>query len=138
MSLTPNALLLLNAQRHDLDDRPDERQLARDWAHLVDEARAQGWLIAYVQWDGAEEEGTWATFSKAWTLHPDFRAEQGDVLVRASLPDAFTGSDLGAQLHARAVQTLHLLALPGTPEQTATAASAAEQGFTVLTLELSA
>lgn len=170
MSLTPCALLLLNAQRHHLDDHPEERRLTREWAHQVDEARAQGWLIAFVQWDGSEQDGAaqddpaqdsseqngqleqasgpvqgsasetggqWATFSRAWTLHPDFRAEQGDLLVRATLPDAFAGSDLAAQLHASAVQTLQVLALPGTPELGATTAAAQTHGFTVLDLEMS-
>ncbi|GGR61791.1 hypothetical protein GCM10008959_24730 [Deinococcus seoulensis] len=130
MTLTPNALLLLNAQRHDLEDRSDERALARDWAHHVDEARAAGWLVAFVQWD-APRGADWETFSKAWTLHPDFRAEQGDVLVRAARPDAFEGSELAAQLHGRAVRTLHVLALPGTPELAATLASAQAEGFAV-------
>ncbi|GAA5438425.1 isochorismatase family protein [Deinococcus aquaticus] len=135
MTLTPNALLLLNAQRHDLEDRSDERALARDWAHHVDEARAAGWLVAFVQWD-APRGADWETFSKAWTLHPDFRAEQGDVLVRAGRPDAFEDSELAAQLHGRAVQTLHVLALPGTPELTATLASAQAAGFAVAELDV--
>ncbi|UBV42661.1 isochorismatase family protein [Deinococcus taeanensis] len=137
MSLTPNALLLLNAQRHDLDDRPDGRVLARDWAHHVAEARSRGWLVTFVQWD-APHGAAWVTFSRDWTLHPDFRAEQGDVLVRAALPDAFEGSELSAQLHARAVQTLHVLALPGTPAAEATLHSARKQGFEVAPLEVPA
>lgn len=137
MTLSAHALLLLNAQRHDLDDRPDERSVARDWAHHVDEARAQGWVVAFVQWD-APHGANWDTFSKEWTLHPDFRAEQGDVLVRAEMPDAFEGSELAAQLHARAVQSLHLLALSGTPALDATLASAEAQGFRIESLEVPA
>ncbi|AWT34296.1 hypothetical protein GCM10008956_24660 [Deinococcus arenae] len=137
MTLSAHALLLLNAQRHDLDDRPDERAVARDWAHHVAEARAQGWVVAFVQWDAPHGAG-WDTFSKDWTLHPDFRAEQGDVLVRAELPDAFAGSELAAQLHARAVQSLHLLALSGTPALDATLASAEAQGFRIESLEVPA
>lgn len=112
MTLTPRALLLLSAQRHHLHDRPDERELARDWLRHIEDARAAGDLIALVQWDGevgSEDE----TFSKGWTLYPDFRAEAGDVLVRAQLPDAFAGSELDAALRGRAVRELTLLGLPG-------------------------
>ncbi|WP_291428578.1 isochorismatase family protein [Deinococcus sp.] len=137
MTLTPNALLLLNAQRHDLEDRNDQRALVRDWAHHVDGARAAGWLVAFVQWD-APPGADWETFSKGWTLHPDFRAEQGDVLIRAAGPDAFEGSDLAAQLHGRAVQNLHVLALPGTPELAATLASAQAGGFVIAELDVPA
>ena len=112
MTLTPRALLLLSAQRHHLHDRPDEREVARDWLRHIGDARAAGDLIALVQWDG--EAGSEAeTFSKGWTLYPDFRAEAGDVLVRAQLPDAFAGADLDAALRGRAVRELTLLGLPG-------------------------
>ena len=112
MTLTPRALLLLSAQRHHLHDRPDERELAREWLREVEAARTKGDLIALVQWDGAAgSEGE--TFSKGWILYPDFRAEAGDVLVRAQSPDAFSGSDLDAALRGRAVRELTLLGLPG-------------------------
>ena len=54
MTLTPRALLLLSAQRHYLHDRPDEREVARDWQRHVEQARADGDLIALVQDSGAQ------------------------------------------------------------------------------------
>ncbi|GGI72570.1 isochorismatase family protein [Deinococcus wulumuqiensis] len=129
MTLTPRALLLLSAQRHHLHDRPDERELARDWLRHIEDARAAGDLIALVQWDG-EVGSEGETFSKGWTLYPDFRAEAGDVLVRAQLPDAFAGSDLDAALRGRAVRELTLLGLPG-EELDVTAQSARVLGYQV-------
>ena len=129
MTLTPRALLLLSAQRHYLHDRPDEREVARDWQRHVEQARADGDLIALVQWDG-EEGSAGETFSKGWTLYPDFRAEAGDVLVRAQVPDAFAGSDLDAALRGRAVRELTLLGLPG-EELEATAQAARDLGYQV-------
>lgn len=134
MTLTPTALVLLNVQRHELQEHPQERQLARDWAQRVESARAHGDLIVLVQWDGAPgtpEE----TFSRGWTLHPDFRAEAGELLLRATRPDAFQGSDLAAALHGRAVRDVFLLGLEGGPELEATARAAQEAGFSVVMLE---
>lgn len=53
VSLTPTALMLLSVQRCRLEGCAHEQALARQWAHLVDEARAGGGqLTALVQWDG--------------------------------------------------------------------------------------
>ncbi|HCE64841.1 isochorismatase family protein [Deinococcus radiodurans R1 = ATCC 13939 = DSM 20539] len=120
---------MLSAQRHYLHDRPDEREVARDWQRHVEQARADGDLIALVQWDG-EEGSAGETFSKGWILYPDFRAEAGDVLVRAQAPDAFSGSDLDAALRGRAVRELTLLGLPG-EELEATAQAARDLGYQV-------
>lgn len=128
MSLTPHALVLLNVQRHHLEDRPDEREITRTWAHQVDEARSQGQLIVIVQWDG-EAGSDHETFSRGWILHPDFRAETGDLLIRARKPDAFATSGLDAELKARAVQSLHFLSLPGSPEEAVMAGQAAQHGY---------
>ncbi|WP_188971461.1 cysteine hydrolase family protein [Deinococcus aerolatus] len=137
MSLTPTALLFLSVQRWRLEGHPHERELARGWARAVDEARAGGQLIVLLQWDGAADTPG-ETFGKGWTLHPDFRAEAGDLLIRAMLPDAFAHTDLAAELHARAVRDLVLLARPDAPEAAATAGSAQAAGFTVRVLDLPA
>lgn len=132
MTLTPTALLLLSAQRHHLTDRPDERSLSRAWLRQVEAARAAGQLVAFVQWDG-EGQGD-ETFSKGWTLYPDFRAEAGELLIRATQPDAFAGSDLDAALRGRAVRELRLLGLPGEALHI-TAQSAQALGYAVETVE---
>ena len=137
MSLTPTALVLLNVQRHHLEGHEHEREVARDWAHHLERAREHGDLIVLVQWDGAPDTPG-ETFSKGWTLYPDFRAEAGDLLVRAQGVDAFEHTDLGAQLHGRAVRDLFLLALPDAPELDATANAAQEAGFGVVILSSAA
>ncbi|WP_112778683.1 isochorismatase family protein [Deinococcus koreensis] len=133
MTLTPTALVLLNVQRHELEGHPQERELARDWAHRVESAREHRDLIVLVQWDGAPDTPG-ETFGKGWTLHPDFRAEAGDLLVRAVRPDPFRSADLGALLHGRAVRDVFLLGLEGTPELEVTARAAQEAGFGVVLL----
>lgn len=137
MSLTPTALVLLSVQRWRLEGHPHERELAREWAHAVDEARAGGQLIVLLQWDG-EADTPGETFGKGWTLHPDFRVEAGDLPVRAALPDAFAHTDLAAELHAHAVRELIVLALPEVPELEATAQAAQQAGFTVRVLDVPA
>jgi nicotinamidase-related amidase len=140
MSLTPVALVLLNVQRHHLEAHPHERTLARAWAAQVDQARSAGQLVVLLQWDGPSEpvaddpaaDHSHDTFSRGWTLYSDFRAEAGDLLVRARVPDPFVGSELEAELHGRAVRELHLLALPDAPELAATAAAAQARGFAVV------
>ena len=127
MSTTPQALVLLSAQRSSLEGRADERELTLDWNRQVTRAREAGHLLAFVQWDG--EAGTdHETFSRAWTLYPDFHAEAGEVLVRATRPDAFAGTGLDAELRARGVRELELLGLDA--EALAhTADSARELGY---------
>ncbi|PNY82964.1 isochorismatase [Deinococcus koreensis] len=107
--------------------------MARDWAHRVESAREHRDLIVLVQWDGAPDTPG-ETFGKGWTLHPDFRAEAGDLLVRAVRPDPFRSADLGALLHGRAVRDVFLLGLEGTPELEVTARAAQEAGFGVVLL----
>ncbi|WP_309570125.1 isochorismatase family protein [Deinococcus sp.] len=133
MTLTATALLLLNVQRHDLEGHPHEREMTRDWAHHVESAREHGDLIVLLQWDGLPDSPG-ETFGKGWTLHPDFRAEASDLLVRVRRPDAFHGSDLGAELHGRAVRDVFLLGFPDTAEVAATATSAQGAGFGVTVL----
>lgn len=130
MSLTPHALVLLNVQRHHLEDRPDERELTRAWAHQVDQARTNGELIVIIQWDG-EAGSDHETFSRGWILHPDFRAETGDLLIRAVKPDAFSTSGLDGELRARAVQHVRFLGLPDAPETTVMQEQAAAHGYAV-------
>lgn len=134
MSLTPRALVLLHAQRHHLDDQPHEREVARRWTQAIDEARGRGERIVLIQWDG-EVGGEHPTFSRGWTLYPDFRAEEGDLLLRAVKPDAFASSNLDAELRARAVQELYFLALEGLPEAEAMAEQARGRGYTVAGVE---
>ncbi|WP_043802199.1 isochorismatase family protein [Deinococcus gobiensis] len=129
MSSTSQALVLLSAQRSQLEGRADERELTLGWNRQVSRAREAGHLLVFVQWDG--EAGTdHATFSRAWTLYPDFHAEEGEVLVRAVHPDAFAGTDLDAELRARGVRGLELL---GLDEETLehTAARARDLGYAV-------
>ena len=130
MSKAPVALLLLNVQRHDLENQPHEREVARNWTRQIDVAREIGQLIALVQWDG-DAEGENLTFSRGWTLFPDFRAEEGDLLIRAVQPDAFASSDLHAQLQAHGVNELVILALRGSEAANVTAQSARDLGYAV-------
>jgi len=133
MTPTTAALVLLNVQRHHLEGREDERVLSRRWQAQVEAAREAGHLIVYVQWDG--EAGTpGETFSRGWVLHPDFRAEEPDLRVRASLPGAFTET-LDAGLRGRGVGELCLLALPGAGELGTTADLARALGYGVTVLE---
>ncbi|MFC4638072.1 isochorismatase family protein [Deinococcus hohokamensis] len=130
MHLTSTALVLLNAQRHYLEEQPDEHALSLRWQAQVEAARRAGHLVVFVQWDG--EDGTAGeTFTRGWVLHPDFRAEAGELRVRAIAPDAFHGSDLDALLRGRAVRVLELLALPGSEEGEATAQTARALGYAV-------
>ncbi|MFC4426641.1 isochorismatase family protein [Deinococcus navajonensis] len=130
MTLTPTALVLLNAQRHYLEEQPNEHALSLQWQARVEAARRAGHLVVFVQWNG--EAGTSGeTFTRGWVLHPDFRAQAGELLVRATSPDAFEGSDLNALLHSRAVRVVMLLSLPGSEEETATAETARQLGYTV-------
>lgn len=134
MSLTPVAVLLLNVQRHHLEDQPHKREVARNWSRQIDVAREVGQLITLIQWDGQPDTPS-ETFGKGWTLHPDFRAETGDLMLRAAGPDAFAGTDLDAQLKARAVRELVLLSLRGDALARATAERAAQLGYAVTMFE---
>lgn len=134
MTSTPVALVLLTAQRHHLEHHPDGARVAQRWLGRVGEARAAGHLIVHVQWDGPE--GTpGETFSRGWVLHPDFRAEAGDLPLRATMPDAFAGSGLDGELRRRGVTELQVLTLPGVEVLPATAETARRLGYGVRVLE---
>lgn len=112
MTLTATALLLLNVQRHDLNGHP----------------HGHSDLIVRLQRNGLPDSPG-ETFGKGWTPHPDFRAEARDLFVWARRPDAFHGSDLGAQRHGRAVRDVVLLGFPEAAEAATMAASAQGAGF---------
>lgn len=130
MPLTPRALVLLNAQRHFLDDQPHEREVTRTWRQAVNDSRERGELIVLIQWDG-EPQSEHPTFSRGWTLYPDFRVEDGDLLLRAAGPDAFLTSSLDAELRARAVREVCFLALPESREAKVMAEQAQARGYMV-------
>ena len=134
MTSSPVALVLLTVQRHHLEGHPDEGRLSQRWQRQVQSARAAGHLIVHVQWDGAA--GTpGETFSRGWVHHPDFRAEEGDLPLRATHPDAFAGSGLDAELRRRGVTELQVLALPGADMLPATLETAQALGYEVRMLE---
>lgn len=135
--MTPStvALVLLTAQRHHLEGHPDEARVSQGWQRRVLSARAAGHLIVHVQWDGAAGTPN-ETFSRGWVLHPDFRAEAGDLPLRATLPDAFAGTGLDAELRRRAVREVELLALPGADVLPATLEAARALGYEVRVLEV--
>lgn len=112
MLSTPVAVLLLSAQRYQLEGQPHEREIVRNWTRHLEVAREVGQLVVLIQWDGTPDTPG-ETFGKGWILHPDFRAEEGDLMLRAQRPDAFATSDLLAELQARAVRELIILTLKG-------------------------
>ncbi|MEF2280102.1 isochorismatase [Deinococcus sp. YIM 134068] len=135
MTPSPVALVLLTAQRHHLEGHPDEGRVSQRWQRRVLSARAASHLVVHVQWDGAE--GTpGATFSRGWVHHPDFRAEAGDLPLRATPPDAFAGTGLDAELRRRDVRELELLALPGADVLPATLETARALGYEVRVLDV--
>ena len=122
--------MLLNAQRHYLEEQSDEPALSRTWRARVQAAREAGHLLVFVQWDGGE--GTSGeTFTRGWVIHPDLRAEVGDLRVRATSPDAFDGSRLDELLRSHGVEVVELLTLPGGEEGEVTARTAQALGYTV-------
>lgn len=134
MSFMPTALVLLNVQRRHLEDQPHEREVARNWVRQVDAARAAHQLVVMVQWDG-DQDGENPTFSRGWTLFPDFRAEAGDLLIRAMEPDAFSSSELDTQLREQGIKELLLLTLANSEAGQVTAQTARELGYEVTVFE---
>lgn len=137
MTLTPVALVLLTAQRHHLEGLPDEQAVSQRWQGQVRAARAAGHLVVHIQWDG-EADTPGETFSRGWVHHPDFRAEAGDLPLRAAGLDAFARTPLDAELRGRAVRELRLLALPGAAVLPATTESARALGYAVQVLDAGA
>ncbi|ACO46966.2 isochorismatase family protein [Deinococcus deserti] len=130
MNRKATALVLLNAQRHYLEEQPDEPVLSRVWQTQLQAAREAGHLIVFVQWDGPPGSSG-ETFSRGWVIHPDLRAEAGDLRVRATSPDAFNSSGLDILLRSQRVETVNLLALPDSEEGQVTAHTAQTLGYTV-------
>ncbi|MFC4456638.1 isochorismatase family protein [Deinococcus sonorensis] len=133
--MTAQALIVLHAQRHRLDDRPITDPLLQQARRQIAQARQQGILVVYLQHDGQEGDPD-QPFTRGWTLHPEFRAEAGDLLLRVTDDDAFQGSRLDAELRHLGVQTLTLLALDaGGAARAATARTAEALGYVLAQAE---
>ncbi len=134
--LSVSALLLLDAQRchHEALEAGDGRAAGTrlsTWRSAVNEARGRGDVVVFVQRDGPAGSDH-EPLTRGWTLHPDFRVEERDVLLRVGHADAFESSALTLELRSRGVTRLSLLALPHSPAASATRAGAAQAGFEVM------
>lgn len=129
--------LFLTVQRHHLETSGGPHPALRPLRDQLQQAREQGQPVTLVQWDGGLFEGSPETFSRGWVLHPDIRAEEGDLLVRASSTDPFAGqlpeggTTLAEHLQAIGCTELDVWALPGSPELDAAQRCAAEYGLTL-------
>ncbi len=136
MTVTPRrALLLLDAQRYHHEDLEATDVLAMEkrllpWRQAIQQARKDGDLVVYFQRDG-EVGSVNEPLTRGWTLHPDFRVEEGELLLRVQHDDAFAGSLLVVELRTRGIEVLELLALPDSLAARATAQGAQAAGFTV-------
>lgn len=139
---TSHALLLLDAQRHQFETSAAEISTAEPgsappgsaahrlatWRSAVGQARRSGVLVVFLQRDGEVGSGL-EPLTRGWTIHPDFRIEDGDVLLRVGADDAFAGGTLNLELRSRGVSSLSVMALPGTGQ--ATGRGAQQAGFEV-------
>ncbi|ADY26467.1 hypothetical protein Deipr_1318 [Deinococcus proteolyticus MRP] len=130
--------LFLTVQRHYFETSSSADQLSvHPFRQQLQEARDQGLPVILVQWDGGLFPDTPETFSRGWVLHPDIRAEEGDLLVRASSTDPFAGQlpegdiTLAQHLQGLDCRELDVLALPGSPELAAAQEYAAQYGLTL-------
>ncbi|WP_161881222.1 isochorismatase [Deinococcus alpinitundrae] len=140
MSPPVQALLLLDAQRarhRALEDRDPRAADARllPWRAAVSQARSQGVLVVFVQRDG-EVGSDLEPLTRGWTLHPDFRVEERDVLLRVTADDAFERSALTLELRSRGIGHLKVLALPGSAADVPTRAGAQRAGLSVIEIAL--
>ncbi len=132
---TPSALLLLGLQQAALEGEhavPNAAELSANLNALALRARAQGAWLVYVQHD--EVPGVDEPLTRGWLLHPDFRAESGELQLRASAPNAFEGTNLDPELRALKVTRLTVAGLPS-GSVAATARRAAELGYHVTVAE---
>ncbi|WP_293913761.1 isochorismatase family protein [Deinococcus sp.] len=140
---TSHALLLLDAQRHQFETSTVETSTVETiaaenstiphrlavWREAVAQARRGGVLVVFLQRDG-EAGGGLEPLTRGWTLHPDFRVEDGDVLLRVSSEDAFAGGALNLELRSRGVTDLSVLGVSG--HEAATERGAHLAGFGVM------
>ena len=132
-----HALLLLDAQRYRHEQLEQQNPRAADfqraaWRNALLKARQRGVLVVFLQRDG-EPGDDHEPLTRGWTLHPDFRVEESDVLLRVQGNDAFRESPLRLELRSRGIGQLSLLALPGSPAVSATRQGAQHAGFVVTT-----
>lgn len=130
-----HAVLLLSVQRHHHEELEASDILAMErrllpWREAAQAARERGDVVVFLQRDGSQGSVN-EPLTRGWTLHPDFRVEDGDLLLRVQHDDAFAGSLLNVELRTRNVNSLTLLALPDSPAAAATAQTARAEGFAV-------
>lgn len=144
MTSVPRLPLFLTVQRHHLE-RPsgEDHPALVQFRTQLQQAREQHLPAILVQWDGGLFEGAPETFSREWVLHPDTRAEEGDLLVRADRHDLFSATTdkgtLATYLRGLGYTELAVWALPHAPELKAALEYAPQHGLTLypqsLTLE---
>jgi nicotinamidase-related amidase len=75
---------------------------------ITAKARAAKVPVFFVHHDGPPDKGWLVPFTAPWRLHPDLKAETGDITVRKTTGDAFYGTPLEHELRARGVDTVVL------------------------------
>ncbi len=72
-------------------------------------ARTAGAPVFLIQHDGEPDSDWLAPFTDGWKLHPNLMVRPGDLVIHKTTCDAFYGTSLESELHARRVTTLVLM-----------------------------
>jgi nicotinamidase-related amidase len=131
-ALLAQALVVVDVQRAFVsgpDAVPDHERLMRATERLLDQARAGGALVVFLQNDGPagapDQPGT-----EGWALAPAVRP--GETVLRKAEDDGFEGTDLEALLRAGGVEAIAVCGVLSEMCVAATARAAMDRGFQVL------
>jgi nicotinamidase-related amidase len=111
--LAANALLVIDAQRGLLCGEQAVPQAALVVAHikrLLTAARTAGSLIVYLQNDG-ESGSIDAPGTSGWSIHPDLRPEEGEIVLRKRADDGFVDTPLEEILRDRGARRIAVAGL---------------------------
>jgi nicotinamidase-related amidase len=102
---TNTALLIIDMQLGLLEPAHQSREILEHISTLVEQARASGTPILYVQHDGPKGHGL-EVGSSAWNIHPAIAPQEGDLIVHKRASDSFYDTSLQCELDKRGIANL--------------------------------
>jgi nicotinamidase-related amidase len=131
VSMTGDALLIIDMQAGMLAEVPDAGVLVERVAELADRARAAGRPVFVIQHEAADL----VAGEPEWQLDEAVAPRDGDVLLPKRNADSFIGTDLDEQLRGRGVRRVVVTGLATEFCVDSTARAALSRGYDLTLVE---
>lgn len=104
---TDTALVVIDVQVNLMKNAHQRDEVLRTIGQLLDQARASGTAVIYVQHnDEPGSGGDLETGTPGWQIHPAIAPRADEVVVQKASPDSFYQTRLQEELEARGIKKL--------------------------------